>query len=72
MRFAEHSLGGFAGHEQPAGIVEKQNAFFQPLQQLLDIGPQFVGVLFRASVLLVQQAQFRVHVGELPGFAPLR
>ena len=70
VRLAEHSLGGFAGHEQPAGIVEEQNTFFQPLQQVLDIGPQFVGVLFGAAVLLVQQAEFGVDVGELPGFAP--
>ena len=71
-RLAEHSFGRFARHEQPAGIVEKQNAFFQPLQQLLDVGPQFVGVLFRATVLFVQQAEFGVHVGELAGLAPLR
>ena len=69
MGLAEHSLGRLAGHEQPAGIVEKQHAFFQALQQLLDVGAQFAGVLFGAAVLLVQQTQFGMHVGELAGFA---
>ena len=65
MAFAKHAFGRFAGHHQPAGIIEKQHGFLQLLQQLLHVAAQFQSVLPGAAI----QAEFGVNGGEFAGFA---
>ncbi len=72
MSLTEHAFGRFTRHEKPPCVVEQQHAFLQPLQQLLDIGAQFAGVLLGAPVLFVQETQLGVHIGELASFPRIR
>src|SRR5579862_4590396 len=50
-------------------MVEKEDALFQALQQLLDVRAQLAGILLGAPILLVQEAEFRLDISEFASFA---